>query len=414
VNVLFIHEVDWLAKVVFDIHTLAESLSLRGHQIYAIDYENTWRRKNPFDLGSLKTREFDGISRAFTGASVSLRRPGFIRIPGLSRLSVAFTHCQEIRRTIREKSIDAIVLYSVPTNGLQAIHLARKFNIPVIFRSIDILNQLVIWPALRPVTRFLEKKVYSQADMILTLTPKLSRYVVDMGARDARVKLLLMPVDTNLFHPSVDFTEVRRKWGLTDQNPVILFIGTLFDFSGLDILIRRFPEVLREIPEARLLIVGDGPQRSKLDRIIAEAGLQQKVIITGFQPYETMPQYINLATVCTNTFLITDATRDIFPGKIVQYLACGKAVIATRLPGMVAVIPGEGQGIDYADTVDDMIGEIITLLGSNERRRQLEQAGLSYVTQVHSYDKISQELEASLEKAIKEKKNEAIFTGISV
>jgi glycosyltransferase involved in cell wall biosynthesis len=235
-----------------------------------------------------------------------------------------------------------------------------------------------------------------------------------MGAHDTRVKLLLMPVDTNLFHPSVDFTEVRRKWGLTDQNLVILFIGTLFDFSGLDVLIPQFPEVLKEIPEARLLIVGDGPQRPKLEKIIAEVDLKQKVIITGFQPYETMPQYINLATVCINTFLITDATRDIFPGKIVQYLACGKAVIATRLPGMVAVIAGEGQGVAYADTVDGMTEEIIALLGSNERRQKLEQAGLSYVTQVHSYDKISQELEASLEKAIKEKKNEAISTGISV
>jgi glycosyltransferase involved in cell wall biosynthesis len=414
VNVLFIHEIDWLAKVVFDIHTLAESLSLRGHQIYAIDYENTWRRASLRDTVNLRTKEIAAVSRAFPGSSVCLRRPGFIRIPGLSRLSAAFTHYFEIRKTIRGKSIDAIVLYSVPTNGLQAVHLARKFNIPVIFRSIDILNQLVTWPALRPVTRFLEKKVYSQADILLTLTPRLSRYVVHMGASDAKVKLLLMPVDTNIFHPSVDFTEVRRKWGLTDQNLVILFIGTLFDFSGLDILIRRFPEVLSERPEARLLIVGDGPQRSKLERIITDVGLQQKVIITGFQPYETMPQYINLATLCINTFLITNATRDIFPGKIVQYLACGKAVIATRLPGMVAVIPGEGQGVAYADNIDDMTGEIIALLGSTERRRQLEQAGLRYVTQVHSYDKISQELEATLEKAIKEKKNEAIFTGISV
>ena len=67
-NVLFIHEVDWLAKVVFDIHTLAESLSLRGHRIYAIDYENTWRRASLLDLGNLKTKEIDGISRAFPGS----------------------------------------------------------------------------------------------------------------------------------------------------------------------------------------------------------------------------------------------------------------------------------------------------------------------------------------------------------
>ena len=128
-NILFVHEVDWLAKVVFDIHSLAEGLSLLGHRVYAIDYENTWSRNGFPGLGSLKTREFDGISRAFNGASVCLRRPGFIEIPGLSRVSAAFTHYLEIRKTIREKSIDAIVLYSVPTNGLQTIRLARKFNI---------------------------------------------------------------------------------------------------------------------------------------------------------------------------------------------------------------------------------------------------------------------------------------------
>jgi glycosyltransferase involved in cell wall biosynthesis len=404
VNILFIHEVDWLNKVVFDIHTLAESLSLRGHQVYAIDYENTWKRKSFFDLGTLKTREVNGVSRAFSGSSVSLRRPGFIRISGLSRLSAAFTHYREISRTIKQKKINAIILYSIPTNGLQAIRLARKFNIPVVFRSIDILNQLVTRPMLRPLTRFLEKQVYSKSDYILTLTPKLSKYVTDLGADPSKVGLLLMPVDTKMFHPIPDSGNLRQKWGLGAEDSIILFIGTLFDFSGLDILIRRFPDVLKEIPGAKLLIVGDGPQRSRLERIIAEAGLQKQVIVTGFQPYDTMPRYINLATICINTFLTTDATRDIFPGKTVQYLACGKAVIATRLPGMVAVIPGEKQGVVYCGSINDMPGEVVAVLKSPEWRRRLEQAGLDYVTQVHGYDKIAQQLEEKLVEVINDKR----------
>ena len=78
-NILFIHEVDWLNKVVFDIHSLAESLSLLGHRVYAIDYENMWHRNGFFNLASLKTREFSGVSRAFPQASVTLRRPGLIK-----------------------------------------------------------------------------------------------------------------------------------------------------------------------------------------------------------------------------------------------------------------------------------------------------------------------------------------------
>jgi len=397
-NILFVHEVDWLNKVVFDIHSLSESLSLLGHQVYAVDYEDTWSKNGAFDLSTPKTREFDDVCRALPGASVSLRRPGFIKIPGLSRLSAGFTHYREIQKTIKEKNIDVIVLYSVPTNGLQTTHLARKFNIPVVFRSIDILNQLVPYPALRPITRLLEKRVYSKVNMILTITPRLSDYVVSMGADANKVKLLPLPVDTGLFHPSTDFTDLRQKWGFDEKDQVIVFIGTLFDFSGLDVLIPRFARVIRQIPRARLLIVGDGPQCHKLEGIIAEMGLQKQIIITGFQPYQTMPQYINLATICINTFLATDATRDIFPGKIVQYLACGKAVIATSLPGMIAVIPGEEQGVVYARSADEMTEEIISLLKSTGRRQQLGQAGLNYVTQAHNYDKIAQKLEAILSK----------------
>lgn len=397
-NILFIHEVDWLNKVVFEIHSLSELLALLGHRVYAIDYESMWAKNGFFDFGSLKTKVFSGVARAYPESSVCLTRPGFIKIPGLSRLSAAFTHYREIQKTIKEKDIDVIVLYSVPTNGLQTVRLCRKLGVPVVFRAIDIPNQLVSYPVLRPITRVLEREVYSNVDLVLTLSPMLSQYVISMGAPESKVELLLLGVDTEVFHPNLDCAEVRQKWGFGEDDHIIVFVGTLFDFSGLDAFIRRFPEVVREIPEAKLLIVGDGPQRSKLEGIIAELGLQKQVIITGFQPYQIMPRYINLAAICINTFLITDVTRDIFPTKIVQYLACGKAVIATSLPGMMAVIRGEHQGIVYTDSLGEMVAEVISLLESTKRRQQLEQAGLNYVKQAHSYDKIVQQLEATLSK----------------
>jgi len=407
-NILFVEEVDLLNKVVYDIHSLSESLSLLGHRVYAIYYENAWHRDGFFDLGSLRTKEFDGISRAFSGASVSLRCPGFIKIPGLSRISAAFTHYFEIQKTIKENSIDAIVLYSVPTNGLQTIHLARRFNIPIVFRSIDILNMLVPYPVLGTVTKALEKWVYSKVDMVLPNTPQYSKYVANMGVPESKVKLLLFPIDTGLFRPSVDCSEVRQKWGLNESDQVIVFIGTLFEFSGLDGFIHQFPEVIKQIPEAKLLIVGDGIQRPKLERIIAELGLEKQVIITGFQPYQTMPQYINLAAVCVNPFLITDATRDIFPSKVVQYIACGKATVATPLLGIKTLLPGESHGVVYTISADEMAREVISLLKSTERRQQLGDAGLNYVRQVHSHEKIAHQFETILEEVIKEKRSETV------
>ena len=405
-NILFVHEVDWLKKVVFDIHYLADALSQRGHHVYAIDYEDRWRRESALDCGSLKTKVYDNIGRSLPGASVSVRRPGFIKIPGVSRISAAFTHYAEISRTIREKQIEAIVLYSVPTNGLQTLALGKKYNIPVIFRSIDILSMMVPYPILRPVTRFLEKRVYRGADLVLPNTPQYFRYVSRMGTPAERIRLLYIPINTGLFRPGVDASELRQKWGLREDEQIIVFVGTLFNFSGLDGFLREFPRILNEAPQSRLVIVGDGEQRPTLERIIAELGLKDKVTITGFQPYETMPQYISLATVCINTFIMNKTTIEVFPSKILQYAACGKATVATPLLGITSLLAGESHGVDYAEDAGGMANEVIALLKNPERRKQMEKGGLDYVRANFAFAKITSELEAILEEAIKAKRHD--------
>ena len=291
------------------------------------------------------------------------------------------------------------------TNGLQTTYLARKFNLPVVFRAIDIPHQLVPYPVLRPIVRLFEKKIYSRADRLLPHTPKEAEYLVAMGAKEAKVKLLALPVETNLFRPFPDSDELRRKWGLGKKDQIILFQGTLYNFSGLDLFLHQFPMLLEQVPRAKLLLVGDGPQRPVLESIVDQLGLQRHVVITGFQPYQTVPNYINLAAICINPFLINDVTRDIFPGKIPQYLACSKPVISTSLPGLMSVIAGKDQGVIYANSIPEMVKETVSLLKSTERRRQLGHAGLNYVRQVHSCEKIAHQLETILERVIKEKQS---------
>ena len=403
-NILFVNEYDWFLGAVFDIHIFAEGLSLLGHQVYAIDHE--WDRSSRIRL---RTTEVSNAARVYPEARVHLSRPGFINLPGVGLLSNILTHYLEIEKVVRERNIDIIILYSVLTSGLPSVRLARKFNIPVVFRNIDMLHNLMPNARIRILMKVLEKKVYSRVDAVLALTPKYSEYLVNMGANESKVKLLLFPIDTELFHPSVDCSEVRQKWGFSEKDQVIVFMGTLFEFSGLGDFIRQFPEVVKQIPEAKLLIVGDGPLRPELEGIITELNLRKHVIITGFQPYQTMPQYINLAAICISPFPITDVTRDLFSGKIIQYLACGRAIISTPLPGTTTLLPGESHGVVYAEGAADMGMEVVHLLKSTERRQQLGKAGLNYVRQAHSGDRLIHQLEATLEEIIKEKRSAAGF-----
>jgi glycosyltransferase involved in cell wall biosynthesis len=335
------------------------------------------------------------ITRALPKACVELICPNFIKIPVISRASAFVSHYFEIERVIKEKEIDAIVLYSVPTNGLQAIYWAKQFGIPVVFRSIDAINQLVPYSFLRPMVRNMERQVYSKVDRILTLTPKLSDYVVKLGANFNKVKVLPMTVDTDLFSPSDDTQDMREKWGLSRSAKVVLFMGTLFNFSGLDDFIREFSSRIVRHSEIYLMIVGDGQQRKELENFINQWNIKN-VIITGFQPYEDMPKYINLADVCINTFIENDATRDIFPGKTVQFLACGKPLVMRPLAGVKSMIAGENQGVVYADTAESMADRIFSLLESPAKMEAIGNNGLEYARQKHGYEKVARQLESEL------------------
>ncbi len=391
-NILFVHEVDWLRKVVYEIHTLSELLSLSGHNVYAIDYEAMWERDG--HLWSPKTEH--KVARAYTGASVNLIRPCFVKIPVLSRMAAFVSHYFEIRDAIREKNIDIIILYSVPTNGLQTVSLAKKFCVPVVFRSIDVLNRLVRKPFLSKMTYVMERMVYPKVDMVLTISPMLSRYVVKMGASEERVRLLPLGIDLKLFHPT-HIDGLREAWGFNEKDKIIVFVGTLPCFSGLDALIGDLPRILREVPEAKLLVVGDGLQRSSLEKIILRNGLQGAVRITGLQSQGMVAQFINMADVCVNPFPIVGATRDIFPTKVIQYMACGKPTVSMPLPGLMQMV-GEGNGVLYAD--GGMASGLIGLLNCKGDREQMGRAALKYVSDNHSYTNIVKRFEELVQEVI--------------
>ncbi|MBN2240841.1 MAG: glycosyltransferase family 4 protein [Dehalococcoidales bacterium] len=384
-NLLFISEIDWNKKVVYDTQLLAEAMAKTGHTVYAIDHQ----------INDNKTGTHEMVSRAIEGAEIHLIHPPFIRMTGLNRLSAFVTHYFAIDNAIKQYKIDAIVLYSVPTNGLQSLYLAGKYGIPIVFRSLDILHKMVHYPLLGTITKKLESFVYSRVDKFLVITPKLSDYAVRLGASYEKTEYLPITLDTQLFRP-MSQNNIRGQWGISDDDYVILFIGTLFDFSGLDIVIDSLDYIRNKVDKVKLLLVGDGPQRTVLEKHIAEKNLEENVIITGWQPYKNVPDYINCADVCINPFASNEITKDIFPGKIVQYLACAKPVVLTPLDGVTELIAGNGEGVIYSET-ENMHIHITDLLTDDEKRQQLGNEGYDYA-QRHDCLNVASQLEKILDE----------------
>ena len=398
------HEVDWENKVVFDFHSLSELLASFGHKVFIIDFDGFQRGKRLYNIFTVRTKvkEFKGRSRH--DVSVTVIRPAMIKAPFLDRVSAFISHYLSIERVIKDNNIDAIVLYSVPTNGYQTIRLAQRNNVPVIFRSIDALYKLVPSRLFSAPTLSLETWVYSRCDRIMALSPKLSEYVLRLGkGKENQVELLLFGVDLSKFNPKVDCSGLRKSLGLAKNDLVVLFVGTLFDFSGLDLFLEQFPKVVEQLPQAKLLIVGGGALLDRLKKRAKELNIEKNVVFTGFQPFALMPSYINLADVCINPFRLTAATTDIIPGKILQYLACEKPVLATPLPGMTTQIRNIEDGIYYSP-IQEFMKNTIKLLKDASLRKKIGVNGLIYATKNHDEVALARKLENALLCEVKKKK----------
>jgi len=394
VNILFVCEVDWIDKVVFEMHSLAETLSGRGHTVIAIDHRN--------DPQSWETMET--ISRTGTGP-ILLRRPRTLPVNGLDRIWATYTHYHVIKDTIERFNIDAIVLYSVPTNGLQTVLLAKKFNIPVIFRSLDKLHAITKTKWVRPIVKALEKAVYNKSDVFLSINTGLINYAINLGAKPRTVDVLPIMVD-DTFRPNPQqkakrlLSEVVHNWPMDTQ--IILFMGSIHWFSGLDIVVRDMLYIMEKAPKARLLIVGDGPYKEELDDLINRLDLNEYIIRTGLRPYAAMPHYINIADICICPFRRISITKEILPSKIIQYMACAKPVVCENLPGVKQLI--SDNTVKYRGYGQSISDAIIELLNDQDQANARGQRGFRYVLSTNTPEAVATQLEEHIKEAINDKR----------
>lgn len=366
-NILFIHETEYIEKMIFEYQIIPEILASLGHRVFVVDFPTHWSKQVRKPIFSIYPEIIENVSRAKKPGTVTLIRPAFVRIPSLGRLTAFFTYFSLIDSVIRQQKIDVVVLFSAPTNGIQSLIAARKHRIPVHFRLLDVLHQLVPAKILQLPAYWFEKIVYRNVDQLTAITPRLRDYAVGMGANPATSRYVPSGSDADLFYYQTKEPLLMNQYGIEPEDIVILFAGTLYNFSGLDKIVSKLSVEILKTPKLKLVIVGSGEQENRLKNQVRELGLGSHVIFTGFVNYPDLPKYINLADVCINPFEINEVTNIIFPGKIYQYLACAKPVLATKLQGMLDIFPieDENSGIFYYDTVEDFF----ELLSKVKRRR---------------------------------------------
>lgn len=396
-RILIIHEIDWEKKVIFEPHHLSELFSINGHDVYVIEC------KEP-DLShftsNLVTRYKKNFNRVYANAKITLISPPTLLIKGLNRFSNYFFCKKIIEEIVKDHKIEIILLYGVATNGKQTISIAKKFNIPVVFRVLDVAHKLVKIPILQTIVKNNEKYILQNADKVITTTPRLIDYSIQMGSNRENTETFPLGVNMNQFSIKEPDPHLMKKYGFSTTDKIFAFMGTLYDFAGLRDIIISFSKIKNKIPNAKFLIIGGGPDESNLNSLIRKHNHQDSIKITGFISQNEIASYLSMSILCINPFEINEITKDILPTKVLEYFACQKPVLSTPLKGTVELLPDENFGIVYSNS-KEFIQNLINLLSDEKRLEKIKTKGYEYVLKNHEWEMLSKKLLSDFESIVK-------------
>ena len=383
-KILFIHEVNWKQKPIFEIHDYPELLSLRGHDVSFIDFPENEKLKVGRKFYSFTTEESLDQSRAHLGSKVRLVTPGRIIGSPLDRFLHSFTFVPLLILTLSRKKYDVIVLYGVPTNGWQTVAIAKFFGVPVLFRAIDVSHQLRK-TNYKVLIKLAERFVYKRASWVSANNSTLADYCVSLGAKRELVSVDYPGLDLERFSPRTKNRDLQVSNGIEVNDKTIVFMGTLYRFSGIPRFLELISPLLTTRSDIKFLVVGDGEGRREIENTIHRYGLKEKVKMTGFINYDDLPSTLNLADVAINTFQINDVTNGALPWKVVQYLACGLPTVSTPLSGLVAYSKQNTEsGIVFRDLDQSFVQTVIELLDDGAMRKKLG-AHAREMVKTHNY-----------------------------
>jgi glycosyltransferase involved in cell wall biosynthesis len=216
----------------------------------------------------------------------------------------------------------------------------------------------------------------------------LQRYSFQNGTKEKNSEYFPLGINTDIFKPIKRDERLAESLGIKNTDIVLIFVGTLYTFSGLEYIIKNLPIIQNQIPQIKLLIVGGGPNYNKIKDLVMKKKMQNYVILTNFISQKVLASYIVLADLCLNPFEINAVTNQIIPIKIIEYMACKKPVLSTPLAGTKELLPSKNYGVIYSELMD-FPKTIIDLLSDMDNLSELARKGYAYSHENHDWSVLS-------------------------
>jgi len=274
-------------------------------------------------------RETAGVPENETMHGLPVRHPRYLHVPGVGMRiqpdSLARALLEDLRAHGDDaRRFDVIDAHYFYPDGVAAARVAAQLGLPLVIRARGSDINLI---AETPFARRRILDAARAADALIAVSQALARKMTSLGMPAERVEVLRNGVDPHVFF-TVPQNEARRRLGLREDARYVVGVGNLVHEKGFDRLIRA----LADLPESRLLLVGDGPLRQPLEALAGQAA-PGRVEFSGNMPQADLRFAYSAADV-----LGLPSLREGWPNVVLEALACGLPVVASNVGGVPEIL----------------------------------------------------------------------------
>jgi PEP-CTERM/exosortase A-associated glycosyltransferase len=360
--------------------------------------------------GAIEVEEFSGWRFHRTPAPNGL----LSRTPVVNYMREMQATARRLSALIDEVKPDIVHAHSPALNGLPALWAAHPKGVPVVYEVRALWEEAGVEAgtvksgSLRyRASRSLESYVLNHADAVAVLCQGVRDDVLSRGLPESKLVTIPNAVDVANFSP-----ERRRdaalaaKLGLDDA-VVIGFIGSFYEYEGLDLLLQALPQTLARIPNLKLLLVGGGPHEAELKRLTAEAKLDNAVIFTGRVPFAEVERYYDLVDLFVYPRRKSRLTDLVTPLKPIEAMAKQRVVIASDCGGHKEIVTHGVNGLLFAaDNAAALSNAITGAVANRDAWAAMGETARDYVLRertwaasVNRYEPVYERLAAPRRKA---------------
>jgi len=386
-NILMVHPHDiyssaepWTVRIVY----IAKEFVKKGHNVKLVYFPLTWNRQKPSKMPEgITLVPFARIHGPHILISNVIKLCSLAGWADIVHFQKCFYHAAMpalIAGFLRKKPVH----YDWDDWELKIYEVSTKHGI---------LRNLI-----RHFLYLLETTIPKIADTVSCASVRLKIECERLGVSRDRIFDAHVGADIERFHPDVSGEDIRQKYDI--KRPLVLYLGQLHGGQYVELFIETASKLIKEHQkDISFMIVGDGYQAEELKKIAHRLNFNGRLIFAGAVSHELVPQYIAAADICVACFEENEVTLCKSPLKIVEYLASGKAIVASNV-GEVPNMLGESGVLTSPGDSSSLASGILKVLENNDLKNKLEQLARKRAEEEYNWTVTAENFLRAYRKAI--------------